>query len=126
MADWATIASIGTAAGTLVLAIATYASVRQAKASAQASERALQAAIRPVLVGSRLEDPGEKVGFVDNHWVKVAGGRAVVEVTDDAIHLVIALRNAGAGAPALDRWDVHIDRPRDQSMVPTEQFRRLT
>ena len=50
MTDWSTIASVGTAAGTLVLAIATYASVRSAKRSAKASERALLAAIRPVLV----------------------------------------------------------------------------
>ena len=98
MADWSTIASVGTAVGTLVLAIATYASVRSAKRSAQASERALLAAIRPVLVSSRLEDPAEKVGFVDQHWVKVAGGRGIVEVTDEAIYMVIALRNVGCGS----------------------------
>ncbi len=125
MADWSTIASVGTAAGTLVLAIATYASVRSAKRSAQASERALLAAIRPVLVSSRLEDPGEKVGFVDQHWVKVDGGRGVVEVTDEAIYLVIALRNVGSGLAVLDRWDVHVDRPRTD-VTSTEHFRRLT
>ncbi len=83
MADWSTIASVGTAAGTLVLAIATYASVRSAKRSAKASERALLAAIRPVLVSSRLEDPEEKVGFVDQHWVKVGGGRGIRARPDD-------------------------------------------
>jgi hypothetical protein len=125
MTDWSTIASVGTAAGTLVLAIATYASVRSAKRSAQASERALLAAIRPVLVSSRLEDPAEKVGFVDQHWVKVAGGRGVVEVTDEAIYMVIALRNVGAGLAVLDRWDVHTDRPRGE-VTQTDDFRRLT
>ena len=125
MADWSTVASVGTAAGTLVLAIATYASVRSARRSALASERALLAAIRPVLVSSRLEDPGEKVGFVDQHWVKVDGGRGVVEVTDEAIYLVIALRNVGAGLAVLDRWDVHADRPRTE-VTRTDGFRRLT
>ena len=125
MTDWATIASVGTAAGTLVLAIATYASVRSSKRSAQASERALLAAIRPVLVTSRLEDPGEKVGFADQHWVKVAGGRGVVEVTDEAIYLAIALRNVGSGLAVLDRWDLHIDRPQADADRP-EDFRRLT
>jgi hypothetical protein len=125
MSDWSTIASIGTAAGTLVLAIATYASVRSAKRSAQASERALLAAIRPVLVSSRLEDPAEKVGFADNHWIKVSGGRGVVEVTDDSIYLAIALRNVGSGLAVLDRWDLHVDRPRTE-VTQTEDFRRLT
>src|SRR3954470_22823417 len=125
MADWSTIASVGTAAGTLVLAIATYASVRSAKRSALASERALLAAIRPVLVSSRLEEPAEKVGFVDRHWVKVEGGRGVVEVTDEAIYLAIALRNVGSGLAVLDRWDVHVDRPTNE-VEQTDNFRRLT
>jgi hypothetical protein len=125
MADWSTVASIGTAAGTLVLAIATYASVRSAKRSAKASERALLAAIRPVLVSSRLEDPGEKVGFIDQHWIKVDGGRGAVEVTDEAIYLVIALRNVGSGLAVLDRWDVHVDQHRTE-VTSTEDFRRLT
>jgi hypothetical protein len=125
MADWSTIASVGTAAGTLVLAIATYASVRSAKRSAKASERALLAAIRPVLVSSRLEDPEEKVGFVDQHWVKVGGGRGIVEVTDEAIYMAIALRNVGSGLAVLDRWDVHVDRPRTE-VTATDDFRRLT
>ena len=125
MADWSTIASVGTAVGTLVLAIATYASVRSAKRSALASERALLAAIRPVLVSSRLEDPAEKVGFVDQHWVKVDGGRGVVEVTDEAIYMAIALRNVGSGLAVLDRWDVHVDRPRNE-VTQTDDFRRLT
>jgi hypothetical protein len=125
MADWSTIASIGTAAGTLVLAIATFVSVRASRRSAMASERALLAAIRPVLVTSRLEDPGEKIGFADDHWVKVAGGRGATEVTAEAIYLAIALRNVGTGLAVLDRWDLHIDRP-EVDGTNTEHFRRLT
>ena len=79
MADWSTIASLATAGGTLVLAVATYASVQSAKRSARASERALSAAIRPLLVNTRFQDPMEKVGFADQRWLKVEGGRGAVE-----------------------------------------------
>jgi len=68
MTDWSTIASVGTAAGTLVLAIATFAAVRSGNRSARATERALLAGIRPVLVTSRPEDPAEKVGAVLDRW----------------------------------------------------------
>ena len=89
-----------------------------------ASERALLASIRPLLVPSRLEDPAEKIGFVDEHWVKVGGGRGVVEVTDDVIYLAIALRNVGSGLAFLDRWDLHTGRPRTNA-PDIDDFRRL-
>src|SRR3954451_22010795 len=128
MADWATIASLATAGGTLVLALATVASVRSANQAARTTERALLAGIRPVLVPSRLQDPPEKVGFVDGHWVKVEGGRAVVEATDEAIYLAIALRNVGSGLAVLDRWDFYADRVLGGTMNHREpdEFRRLT
>src|SRR3954467_14057418 len=128
MADWATIASLATAGGTLVLALATFASVRSANRAARATERALLAGIRPVLVPSRLQDPPEKVGFVDGHWVKVEGGQAVVEATDDAIYLAIALRNGGRGLAVLDRWDFYPDRAigGEADHRQPGDFRRLT
>ena len=110
MADWATISSLATAGGTLVLAAATFAAVRSANRSARATERALLAEIRPVLVPSRREDPPQKVGFRDQHCVHIPGGRAVAEVTDEAIYLAIALRNVGSGLAVLDRWDFSPDR----------------
>jgi hypothetical protein len=127
MADWATIASLATAGGTLVLAGATFAAVRSSNRAARVTERALLAGIRPLLVPSRLDDPSEKVGFADGRWIKVDGGRAVAEVTDDAIYLAIAVRNAGAGLAVLDRWDFHPERPEgDAPYRPLEGFRRLT
>src|SRR5205807_1122426 len=85
------------------------------------------AGIRPVLAPSRMEDPPEKVGFVDDHWVRVSGGRAVAEVTDEAIYLAIALRNVGSGLAVLDRWDFSPDRATgDVSYRTPEAFRRLT
>jgi hypothetical protein len=127
MGDWTIAASLATAGGTLVLAAATFVAVRSSNRSARVTERALLAGIRPVLVPSRLEDPPEKVGFVDDHWVRVPGGRATAEVTDDAIYLAIALKNVGSGLAVLDRWDFQDDRHlNDPTHRPPEDFRRLT
>jgi hypothetical protein len=125
--DWATISSLATAGGTLVLAVATFASVRSSSRGAKATERALLAGIRPVLVPSRLEDPAEKVGFMDGHWIKVEGGRGVAEATDEAIYLAIALRNVGNGLAVLDRWDLQLGRAAGNSTHgDPDTFRRLT
>ena len=131
MTDWSTVASLATAGGTLILAVSTFAAVRSANRSARVTERALQAGIRPVLMASRMEDPTEKVGFSDDHWLKVPGGRGVAEVSDGIVYLAIALRNVGSGLAVLDRWDIHPRRvlteddgfahPRDPSL-----YRRLT
>jgi hypothetical protein len=127
MADWATISALATAGGTLVLAAATFSSVRSANRAARVAERALLAGIRPVLVPSRFEDPTEKIGFVDDHWVKVPGGRAVAEVTDEAIYLAMALRNVGTGLAVLDRWDFYPERAiGDHAIRSQDEFRRLT
>src|SRR6185436_7750029 len=92
-----------------------------------ATERALLAGIRPVLVTSRFQDPPEKVGFVDDHWLRVEGGRGAAEATADAVYLAIALRNVGNGLAVLDRWDFYADRARgDTPPRAPEAFRRLT
>ena len=62
--DWVTISALATAAGTLVLALATFASVRSANRAARVAERSLLAGLRPLLVPSRLDDPPQKIGFV--------------------------------------------------------------
>jgi hypothetical protein len=103
--DWATIATFATAVGTLVLAVATFSSVRSGNRAARTAERALQAQLRPVLVPSRLEDPIEKVLWIDGHWSRVPGGRVSVEVVDGIIYLVISLRNVGSGIAVLHGWD---------------------
>jgi hypothetical protein len=126
--DWVTVSALATAGGTLVLAVATFASVRSANRSARVTERALLAGIRPVLVPSGVQDPPEKVGFADDHWVKVPGGRAIAEVTEEAIYLAMALRNVGSGLAVLDRWDLHGDRVMgpDATHGAPEAYRRLT
>jgi hypothetical protein len=75
--DWTTISSLATAAGTLVLGVATFASVRSANRAARAAEASLLAGLRPLLVPSRLQDPPQKVSYVDQHWLRIEGGRAV-------------------------------------------------
>jgi hypothetical protein len=59
-ADWASVASLATALGTLVLAVATFASVRSANRTALAAEQSVQADLRPLLVASRLHDDAQK------------------------------------------------------------------
>jgi hypothetical protein len=60
--------------------------------------------LRPLLVTSRLQDPPEKISFVDQHWVRVCGGRGVIEISDQVIYLAIALRNVGRGMAILHGW----------------------
>ena len=57
MIDWTTVSSLATGAGTLVLAVATFASVRSANRAARVAERSLLTGLRPLLVSSRLQDP---------------------------------------------------------------------
>jgi hypothetical protein len=125
--DWPTIASLCTAGGTLVLAVATFGSVRSANRAARAAERSLYSSLRPLLVPSRLEDPPEKVGFQDDHWIRVPGGRAITEVTDEAIYLAMSLRNVGSGIAVLDRWWLFPGGvPGGADHEDPDEFRRLT
>jgi len=127
MADWATISSLATAGGTLVLAVATFSAVRSSNRSARIAEQALQEQRRPVLVHARLGDPVQKIMFADGHWIHVEGAQAVIEEHDGNLYLVLALRNIGAGIAVLQGWhpwpervlaDVDHPRPGD--------FRRQT
>lgn len=124
--DAATVASYATAAGTLVLAVATFAAVRSSSRSARIAEAALQEQRRPLLAASRLEDPKQKIRFLEGHWVSAAGGRAAVEHVDGAIYLAISLRNVGSGIAVCQGWIV---RPGPGSSrdfpthAPLEDFR---
>jgi hypothetical protein len=127
MTDWVTISALATAGGTLVLAMATFASVRSANRAARAAERSLLVGLRPVLMPSRWQDPAEKIGFVDGHWVNVPGGHGLAEATDRAIYLAIALRNVGSGIAVLHGWSFHPDRLVGDVQAPDPQaFRRLS
>jgi hypothetical protein len=124
--DWPTISSLVTGAGTLVLAIATFAAVRSANRSARIAETALQEQRRPVLTQSRLEDPVQKLMFVDEHWISAAGGRAAAEHVNGSVYLAISLRNVGSGLGVCQGWTVRVGLGTSESM-PTpaapEEFR---
>ena len=104
MADWATISSLATAGGTLVLAGATFSAVRSSNRSARIAEQALQEQRRPLLVHGRLDDPVQKVMFADGHWIRTEGSQAAIDEENGVLYLAIALRNVGAGIAVLQGW----------------------
>ena len=125
--DWVAVSSIVTAAATLVLAVATFMSVRSANRAARAAERSLLAGLRPLLAPSRLDDPPQKVGFVDDKWFLVPGSGGVAEVAGDAIYLAIAVRNVGSGIAVLHGWLFHASPELGRGdHAPVESFRPLT
>jgi hypothetical protein len=123
--DWVTISALATAGGTLVLAVATFASVRSANRSARVAELSVMANLRPLLMPSRLDDPLQKVGFQDGKWLSVSGGSAAAEATDEAVYLVLSLRNVSTGTAVLHGWwlseQMSINDP-----PPLEDVTRLT
>jgi hypothetical protein len=132
MADWSTIASLGTAGGTLVLAFATFSSVRFgqratriAERSTSIAERALLLGLRPVLAPSRVTDPPETVRFGDGRMVGVEGGMAAVEHDGERYYFVIPLRNVGNGLAVLQAWRLFVREPRpDTPHAEPQQHRR--
>jgi hypothetical protein len=136
--EWATVASLATALGTLVLAVATFASVRSANFSARAAdqaariaeqssriaERALMAAERPLLMSSRLQDPEQKIQFMEGRLLKVAGGSATLEVADGVVYMVISVRNVGTGLAVMHGWHVEVTGQPLQTHPPLEDFTR--
>jgi hypothetical protein len=124
--DWVTISALATAGGTLILAIATFASVRSANRAARVAERSLLVGLRPVLMPTRLQDLPQKVSFNDMHWVTVEGGHASFEVTEAAIYLVITLRNGGSGMAVLHGWLFHPERISSLPHPDPKDFRMLT
>src|SRR5438445_9585247 len=118
MADWPTIASLATAGGTLVLAAATFSSVRSgqrstriAERSTAIAERSLLLGLRPVLAPSRVTDPPEVVRFGDGRMVRVRGGTAAVERDGENYYFVMGLRNVGNGLAVLQAWRLSVGRP---------------
>jgi hypothetical protein len=116
--DWPTIASLATAVGTLVLAVATFSSVRFgqrstriAERSTAIAERALLLGLRPVLAPSRVNDPPEVVRFGEGRMVTVDGGMAAVEYEGENYYFVIPLRNVGNGLAVLQAWRLKAGPP---------------
>jgi len=110
MADTSTIASLATAGGTLILAVATFASTRSANRAARVSEQALKVGLRPVLFNARPQDPPQKVGYIDNHWLVLRDGLAAIQEAADSLYLAIPLRNVASGLAVLHGWHLWTTR----------------
>jgi hypothetical protein len=127
--DWSTIASLATAGGTLVLAAATFASIRSANRSARVSElaartaeRSLLGSQRPLLVASRLQDPQQKIQYPEGTWLTVDGGTGGLEATDDVVYLAVSVRNVGTGLAVLHGWYVLVGLQTERAHPPVEEF----
>jgi len=129
MADTGTIASLATAGGTLVLAVATFSSTRSANRAARVSEQALKVGLRPVLFNARAQDPPQKVGFIDDHWLVLRDGLAAVQESEGKLYLAIPLRNVASGMAVLHGWHLWPRRVTTEPPPPvspeSDEFRRL-
>src|SRR5690242_3711775 len=125
-ADWTTISSLATGAGTLVLAVATFAAVRSSNRSARIAEQALREQRRPIFTQSRLDDPDQKIMFVEGHWVRARGGHGVAE-HDGSLYFAISLRNVGAGIGVCQGWHVAAGlQSSNVAPTPEDEFRPQT
>ena len=129
MTDWATIASLATAGGTLVLAVATFASVRQgnratriSEYAARVAEQSLLAGRRPLLMNSRLQDPKQRVEFKGGEHFDVLGGRAAIRATDSVVYVAISIRNVGTGVAVLHGWYLCVGIQYERVHPPLEEF----
>jgi hypothetical protein len=126
MADTSTIAALATAGGTLVLALATFSATRSANRSARVTEQSLKVGLRPVLFNARPQDPPQKVGFIDDHWLVVRDGLAAVQESGENLYLAIPLRNVAAGLAVLHGWHLWTERvTADTPQSALADFRRL-
>lgn len=126
--DWGTIASLATAGGTLVLAVSTFASVRSANRAARVAERSLMVGLQPLLVPSRLQDPDQKVFWIDNKHVVLSGGTGIAEAEGESgtVYLAMSVRNAGNGIAVMRSWRVWPEQLTTQDRPDLDGFRRQT
>jgi hypothetical protein len=125
--DWATISALATAGGTLVLAVATFSSVRSSNRSARVAEQALLVNVRPLLMPSRLEDPAQKINWFDQHWTSLKGARASVQLENGRVYLAASLRNAGAGVAIIHGWHAYTTQRLENRALPeADEFRPQT
>jgi hypothetical protein len=119
--DWSTAASLATALGTLVLALATFVAVRAANRAARTAEYSMQIGIRPLLMPSRLTDTEQKIMWGDEHWARLSGPGAIAEVVDGNLYLAMSVRNSGSGVAVIHGWHLVLQGgscPRRARRVP--------
>lgn len=124
MTDWTTtIASLATGVGTLVLAVATFASVRSANRSSRVAEQALLVTMRPLLTASRADDPWQKAVFQEGRSFRIEGGRGIVAFENGVVYLAMSLRNAGQGIGVIHGWRFQAGREANPPRPDLDAFR---
>jgi len=123
MSAWETAASLATAAGTLILAVATFSSVRSANRAARVAEQALMVNLRPLLGPSRLDDPAQKIFFQEGRAMVLGGARGDVALENSVIYLGISLRNAGQGIGVIHGWRFQPGRQTSLERPDLSEFR---
>ena len=112
--------------------MATFGSTRSANRASRVAERALLANLRPVLVNAQIGDPVQKIGFADQHWIRLEGPQAAFDVSDPdddgrAIYLAFSVRNVGSGIAIRQGWYPTPERILSTGgHPPTERFRAQT
>lgn len=123
MADWVTISSLATAGGTLVLAVATFSSVKSANRSARVAERSLLAGVRPVLIPSRDDDLVQRVRFGDGVVLEVRGHQAAMDMREDSVYMGLGLRNGGNGLAVIHGWRIEVGERTGSAAPDPDEFR---
>jgi hypothetical protein len=75
---------------------------------------------------SRLEDPPQKITFVEGNYLVAPGGGAVGECSDRAVLLAATLRNVGSGTAILHGWRFYPERVTRADHPSPNEFTRLT
>jgi hypothetical protein len=124
MADWVTISSLATAGGTLVLAVATFSSVRSANRSARVAERSLLVGLRPVLIPTHQDDPEEQVTFGDGVTLTLPGNGGAIERHDGIVYFGMGVRNGGSGLAVIHAWRARPRAESNEGPPDVDEFRR--
>jgi hypothetical protein len=75
-----------------------------------------------------LDDPVQKIMFVEQHWVRAEGGHGVAE-HDGSVYFAMSLRNVGAGIGVCQGWHVTVGQQSARvapDHTPEDQFRLQT
>jgi hypothetical protein len=70
----------------------------------------------------------QKIRWVDDHWARLDGSQASVEMVDGSIYLAISLRNVGPGLGVIFGWSVltELVRTNEVPHAAPEDFRMQT
>jgi hypothetical protein len=123
MMSWTEVSSLATGAGTLVLAVATFAAVRSGNRAARIAEQALMVNQRPLLAPSRMDDSIQKIFFQEGRHMILEGGRGGAEFENGVVYLGISIRNAGPGIAVLHGWRFQAGQQANPVRPDLETFR---